>query len=57
MLAGLLAGGPVPVREVRAAAEEAGIGWRTVERAKAALGVRSVRLDGGIAWALPAPPP
>lgn len=61
-LAALLAAGPVAARQVEAEAAEAGIAWRTVQRAKASLGVRSVRPDGFTgpwAWALPdrTPPP
>lgn len=37
--------GPVPLRVLRARAKELGIGWRTVQRAKKDLGIRS-RRDG-----------
>lgn len=33
----MLAGGPVPVKEINDAAEAAGISWRTVERVKNGL--------------------
>jgi len=51
----VLSGGPEAVKDIRAQAEEAGLSWRTVERAKAALGVRAAREGesgkrGGGAW-------
>lgn len=54
----VLAPGPAPVSQVRATAEAAHIGWRSVERAKIALGVTSTRLGGiagagGWSWKLP----
>ena len=48
--------GPKSVPALRAAASSAGIGWRTVERAKAALRVESVKrkvAGGGWVWRLP----
>jgi hypothetical protein len=45
-LTNLLATGPVLAQAVREAAAEAGLAWRTIERAKVGLGVRSVRLAG-----------
>jgi AAA domain len=57
MLRRLLRDGPRPVLELRAAAEDAGIGWRTVEAAKSDLGIQprkqEGRLDGGWLWSLP----
>lgn len=57
----LLAGGPVAAKEVYRQAREVGISERTLNRAKAPLGVRSQRLGepgqrggGGWAWSLPA---
>ena len=44
----LLAVGPVSVKQVEREADEAGLAWRTVKRAKERLGVR-VRRAGGIA--------
>ena len=41
-----LADGPQPVKQIRAAAGAAGISWRTVERAKAAVGVSAQRVGG-----------
>jgi len=38
----MLAGGPVPSSKIKAAAIRAGIGLRTLYRAKATAGVRSV---------------
>lgn len=46
-LTDLLAGGPVPARDVKRAAGDAGLSWRTVERAKARLGVRALRQSSG----------
>jgi putative DNA primase/helicase len=45
MLKGVLAEGPLSTTDVGKMAEERGIGWRTVEKAKKKLDVRSVR-DG-----------
>jgi hypothetical protein len=55
----VLAEGPVPSRDVRAQAKEAGLAWRTVRRAQASLGVRATRIGGlGAAgtwyWEMPA---
>ena len=46
---------PRDVRTLKRLAEEQGISWRTMERAKAALGVKTVKLDykGGWRWELP----
>lgn len=44
-LAELLGSGPMPAREVKAAADASGFAWRTVQRAMAAAGVESKR-DG-----------
>jgi AAA domain len=48
-----LAGGPVAVRDLQAAAKEAGISWITVRRAKDALGVTAKKrgLKEGWEWA------
>jgi hypothetical protein len=51
----VLSDGPRAVKDIRAQANEAGLSWRTVERAKAALGVRAAREGeagkrGGGAW-------
>jgi len=49
--------GPVPVKSVKREAEDAGIAWRTVERAKTKLGVKAVQVGGkahgGWVWQLP----
>jgi hypothetical protein len=42
-----LSGGPVPQKSLEKEAKAAGHSWRSVERAKAALGVESVR-EGGV---------
>lgn len=48
-LRGLLADGALPVLQIRAAAGQAGFGWRTIQRAKAALGAIAIK-DGQGAW-------
>lgn len=45
-----LAEGPRLVRELQAAAREAGISWRTIERAKASLGIAAHREGFGGPW-------
>ncbi len=57
-LAEVLSTGPVAVADLKDDAGDAGMGWRTVERAKAVLGVKSERrhLEGrisGYVWRLP----
>jgi hypothetical protein len=53
----LLAEGPVPQQAVKAEASEAGLAWRTVERAREVLGVKSGRKGWGPGsecyWCLP----
>lgn len=60
LLRELLTNGPLPVKEVESEAKSAGISWRTVERAKAALNIRASRVQEGFGggrghwvWALP----
>lgn len=53
-----LVDGPVAVRDLQGRARAAGLGtWRTVERAKASLGVvaRKVGMGAGWVWAMPSP--
>jgi putative DNA primase/helicase len=45
-LTDLLLSGPVTVKEIQAGAKAAGLSWRTVERAKAAMGAIASH-DGG----------
>lgn len=47
--------GPAPVTDLRKAAQRDGHSWRTVERAKRALGVKAEKsaLAGGWKWSLP----
>jgi hypothetical protein len=57
-LADLLADGPISARLVQAAARDAGLAWRTVERAKHRLGVEASRVGGAASdgqwwWRLP----
>ena len=50
-----LGDGAKPTKDLQAAARAAGIGWRTVEDAKADLGVKASKLGfgGGWTWSLP----
>jgi putative DNA primase/helicase len=51
----VLAAGPIPQKEVKDGADGHGLAWRTVQRAKARLGVRATKvgMDGGWSWSLP----
>jgi putative DNA primase/helicase len=55
----LLAQGPIPVANVRADADEAGLAWSTIRRAADKLGVTSEKdgFDVGWSWRLPGPVP
>jgi putative DNA primase/helicase len=46
----LLKGGPVEAKRIPSDAKAAGISWRTVERAKARLGVKSHKRDFAVGW-------
>lgn len=50
-----LAGAPVSAKAIKYAAEQAGHSWRTIERAKTALGIQSKKdgANGGWKWFLP----
>lgn len=56
----ILSGGPVPQRDIKTAAEGAGLAWATVRRAKDRLGAEAERQSVGTSgagqwvWALPA---
>ena len=54
LLREILADGPVPQREVKEAAEAAGISMATVQRAKKALGVKTKKkgMKGPWMWSL-----
>lgn len=56
-LRAMLADGPAEARQVQRDARDAALSWRTVERAKASLGIASRREDGRWIWALPATRP
>lgn len=45
-LVDLLAEGPVPAKQVKAEATEAGLSWATVRRAQKALGIKAVKQGG-----------
>ncbi len=45
-----LADGPVPAADIEVAAKKAGLAWRTLMRAKGALGVESYREGFGTPW-------
>jgi putative DNA primase/helicase len=51
----MLAGGPVPMREIEAEAKGAGFSWATVRRAADDLGIvpKKTGFDAGWAWRLP----
>jgi hypothetical protein len=49
-LQGYLSGGSRPVLEIREVGERQGFGWRTVERAKLALGIASIRVGHEWHW-------
>jgi putative DNA primase/helicase len=49
----LLANGPLPAKEIAAAAREAKQGWRTVERAKSELKISTGKRGDGYPWSLP----
>ncbi len=51
----LLKDGSVDSKEIFSDAKQAGIAWRTVERAKARLGVKATKASyaGGWRWTLP----
>jgi hypothetical protein len=55
-LSGLLANGPLQVRQIRSDADGAGYAWRTIQRAQKALGVeaRKLGMKDGWVWSLPA---
>jgi putative DNA primase/helicase len=51
----ILADGPVPAKKIKAEVREAELVWRTIRRAKEAIGVtvRKTGVDGGWEWSLP----
>lgn len=48
-----LADGPIPTLQLKNQAEDAGIAWRTIERAKTQLNIRARKNDTGWHWELP----
>jgi hypothetical protein len=54
----ILASGPLPQKDVKAASEGIGLSWATVRRAKSRLGINAYKdgMDGGLLWALPKMP-
>lgn len=53
-LAQLLSSGPLPPADIEAATKAAGHSWRTVQRAKEALDIQSLKRRGEWLWELPA---
>jgi len=47
-----LADGPIPTPRLKTAAAEAGLNWRTVERAKVRVGAKAIRNPSGWQWEL-----
>jgi putative DNA primase/helicase len=56
-LSELLSKGPMPTRDIKQHATDAGISWATIRRAQAALRIEPSKTDfgGGWEWALPRP--
>lgn len=54
LLLSLLRKKPLPASEIQDEADGAGISWRTINRAKARLGINAVRKEGRWLWSLPA---
>lgn len=52
-----LANGPVPTTELKARADDAGLNWRTVERAKRQLSIRARKTGTAWAWEMTQPTP
>ncbi len=52
----LLGAGPIPVSSIESEAAQRGYAWRTLERVKKSMGIRSSRdgPDGGWRWSMPA---
>ena len=53
-LISMLSKGPVPVRQIKADVNGAGLSWRTIERAKKSLSIEAVKtgMGGGWVWQL-----
>lgn len=47
-----LADGPIPTPRLKTAAGDAGLSWRTVERAKSRVGAKAVKTSSGWQWEL-----
>jgi hypothetical protein len=55
-LANLISDGPLPVKQVKKAAQDAGVVWRIVRRAQAARDILSRKCSNEWAWQLPTDP-
>jgi putative DNA primase/helicase len=55
-LAAELEDGPVPTKELQQRARDAGIAWRTLERAKSKMGVEARRSGAAWEWLISSPP-
>jgi hypothetical protein len=53
LLSSKLASGPIAMKEMEAEFKQAGISWRTAQRARALLKIPSMKMKGSWYWCLP----